>query len=281
MISRRLLVVGVVAVATSALGGTPARACPADGGGGGQALAVPAYFAPGEDWARLRGAGDAVGIAVANAANGPGRYDAGYATAIAAARRAGISVLGYVDTGYFGTTGLATRDGGTGHDAWAAQIAADIDTWYAYYGQAGLAGVFFDATLAVAGPDGQYVSWYRQLSDLAKGHGRHVLTVDNPGQAMDQAYLSAADILLTFEGDRAAYQGWQPPDWQRDADPGRLWHLVYDVPDRASLADTLALSRRRNAGYVYVTDRTLASNPWGALPGPDYWAAEVAATTPI
>src|SRR5262245_28370658 len=113
MIGRRLLVAGVAALAVGAVGGTPARACPA-GGSGGRRLAVPAYVAPGEDWARLRDAGGAVGIAVANAANGPGQYDAGYATAIAAARRAGISVLGYVDTGYFGTTGLATRDGGTG-----------------------------------------------------------------------------------------------------------------------------------------------------------------------
>jgi Spherulation-specific family 4 len=275
MVTGRLLVVTVAVLTVGTLGGT-AGACPP--AAKGQRLAVPAYFTPGEEWARLAGARPSVGIAVANAANGPGQYDPAYAAAVAAASRTGIRVLGYVDTGYLGTTGRPTRSGATDHDAWTAQIAADVDTWYAYYGRAGLAGVFFDATLAAAGPGNQYVRWYQEIGNEAKRHGRHVFTVDNPGQAPDRAYLSAADVLVTFEGDGAAYRDWQPPSWQRHVDRARLWHLVYDVPDRAALADTLALSRQRNAGYIYVTDRTLASNPWGALPGNDYWADEVNAT---
>jgi hypothetical protein len=58
-------------------------------------LGVPAYFLPGADWASLHS--PAVGHAILNPETGPGPH-AGYAAAVAAAQRAGVKVLGYVDT---------------------------------------------------------------------------------------------------------------------------------------------------------------------------------------
>ncbi|WP_173064194.1 spherulation-specific family 4 protein [Phytohabitans houttuyneae] len=108
----------------------------------GQRLAVPAYFYPGGDgaalWRRLTGPG--TGIAVANPFSGPGKTrDPNYGAAIAAAKAAGVTVLGYVPTGYLGTTGRATRLGDTAPAAWSAQVQQDIETWYRLHGGDGCA----------------------------------------------------------------------------------------------------------------------------------------------
>ena len=72
----------------------------------GMRLAVPAYFYPGQYWTQLGDAAPTVGLAVANPNSGPGSaLNTDYATAISNARHAGVKVIGYVDTGYFGTTG--------------------------------------------------------------------------------------------------------------------------------------------------------------------------------
>jgi hypothetical protein len=77
--------------------------------------------------------------------------------------------------------------------------------------------------------------------------------VDNPGGAVEQCYTSAADTLVTFEGTYASYVNWSPPAWESSASPSQLWHLVYDTPDENSMKNAIALSKARNAGYVYVT----------------------------
>jgi hypothetical protein len=83
-----------------------------------QKIAVPAYFVPGIPgtlWTPLTSSTPAVGIAVANVLNGPDfEAKTPYQSAIQAAHNAGIKVLGYVDTGYYGTTGLTTRLGLSG-----------------------------------------------------------------------------------------------------------------------------------------------------------------------
>lgn len=115
-----------------------------------QHLAVPAYFNPGGGpgstyWTQLDQSAPAVGISVANPGSGPGTaFDQSYANAVQAAAQAGIKVIGYVDTGYFGTTGRTTRGGQTSTSAWTTQVEGDVDDWYHWYGGYGLAGIFFD-----------------------------------------------------------------------------------------------------------------------------------------
>ncbi|WP_327106119.1 spherulation-specific family 4 protein [Nonomuraea glycinis] len=104
MFLRRAAVVAVLLLTSvSGLSGT----AHADSTPTGVSLAVPAYFAPGELWDRLADPG--VGIVVANPFSGPGKdADPAYAQAISDARAAGVTVLGYVATGYLGSTGRAT-----------------------------------------------------------------------------------------------------------------------------------------------------------------------------
>jgi spherulation-specific family 4 protein len=265
---RSIGVLAVALVAVTTLVGAASR--PAVARYPAQRLAVPAYFsAGGEYWGRLGDGGG--GLAVANLANGPGTaYDRRLAGAIRSASDAGIRVLGYVDTGYFGVTGRPTRAGATTIGAWRGQARADIDAWYSRYGGDGLAGVFFDRALADCGTGDAHVTLYTDLDRYAKDH-HGALTVDNPGRAPEECYARAADVLVTFEGTYADYRGWTAPGWELcPRGPVRFWHLVY-ATGAADVAEAMALSRQRNASFVYVTPDGLP-NPWDSLPA--YWNRE-------
>ncbi|MFF5224964.1 spherulation-specific family 4 protein [Dactylosporangium sp. NPDC000521] len=247
--------------------------------GVGQRLAVPAYFYPGGDgtalWQRLTGPG--TGIVVANPFSGPGKTrDPRYAAAIAAARAGGVTVLGYVPTGYLGTTGRATRLGQTTPAAWSAQVQQDIETWYRLYGGDGLGGIFFDEVQNVCGPDGAYARTYRALDEHTRAWHHGAFTVINPGIETEPCYADIGDVILTFEGTYDTYRQWKPPAWHRAMDPRRLWHLVHGTATLDQLDEAMRLSKQRNAGYVYVTPDVLA-NPWDSLPPPEYWTRELAA----
>ncbi|MFC7244117.1 spherulation-specific family 4 protein [Catellatospora aurea] len=270
----------LVTLLTAASAATPVQAAaPPDGIA--QQLAVPAYFYPGGDgaalWQQLNTPG--VGIAVANPFSGPGKTrDPNYAAAITAAKAAGVRVLGYVATGYLGSTGRATRLNETTPAAWAAQVQQDVATWYRLYGADGLGGIFFDEVQNVCGPQDAYIDTYRMLDRHTEKAHPGAFTVINPGIDTEPCYADAADVILTFEGAYETYLGWQPPSWHRALDPRKLWHLVHATDTTAQLANAVALSKERNAGYLYVTPDVLA-NPWDSLPPQDYWTQQLASAS--
>lgn len=239
-------------------------------------LAVPAYFYPGQYWTQLDDAAPTAGLAVANPDSGPGSAaNTDYATAISNAGRAGVTVIGYVDTGYFGTTGRTTRDGQTSTAAWTAQIESDVDSWYSWYGGAGLAGIFFDDGLNDCGTGNAHVQLYEDIRGYVQARSAGATVVDNPGTGADRCYTAAADTLVTFEGSYASYTTYQPPSWEASARPGQLWHLVYATP-QSDLDSAVTLARSRNVGYLYVTPDDLP-NPWDTLPADPYWTQELTA----
>ncbi|WP_067500404.1 spherulation-specific family 4 protein [Actinoplanes sp. TFC3] len=241
-----------------------------------QHIAAPAYFGSASPyWSQVNQSSPGLGVVIANPNNGPGTaFDQGYANVIRAAANSGVRVIGYVDTGYFGTTGRTTRTGQTTTAAWTTQSEADIDSWYAMYGSYGLAGIFFDDGL----PDCAHVSLYEAVNTYAKQHHPGAYTVDNPGTAADSCYASAADTIVMFEGTYATYTGWTAPAWELNStNPDKFWHLVYATPNQSDMANAMALSKQRNAGYIYVTPDDLP-NPWDTLPTGAYWADELART---
>jgi hypothetical protein len=243
-------------------------------GAGAQQLAVPAYFYPGSYWTQLDQAAPTVGLAVANPDSGPGSAaNPDYAAAIDAADGAGITVIGYVDTGYFGTTGRTTRGGQTSVAAWTSQIEADVNSWYSWYGDAGLAGIFFDDALNDCGPSNAHVNLYKDIRAYVDQRASGAIVVDNPGTGAEQCYTAAADTLVTFEGTYASYTTYQPPSWEASASPRQLWHLVYATPE-SNLDSAVTLAKSRNAGYLYVTPDDLP-NPWDTLPTGTYWSTEL------
>ncbi|GAA3677946.1 hypothetical protein GCM10022224_047520 [Nonomuraea antimicrobica] len=273
---------GAALLAAPLLATTPAHAADAvlD-----QQVAVPAYFLPSaptlDYWNQMNTAASKPGVLVANVGNGPDiQAKPAYTAALSAAHAAGIKVIGYVDTGYFGTTGNTTRLGSAATADWRAQVQSDINKWYEFYGSS-IDGIFFDQAQNACGPTTGSDTWadlYREATAYVKKHHPGATTIANPGVSPADCYQDAADILVTFEGSYSSYLNRQPPylpsAWEADYDPKRIWHLVYDVPDATALATVMNLSKANNAGYVYVTNDVLA-NPWDTLPS--YLSQEVTA----
>ncbi|WP_411120098.1 spherulation-specific family 4 protein [Streptomyces sp. 058-1L] len=239
---------------------------------------MPAYFYPGATWEQLTGSGPGVGLAVANPHNGPGTNEnEQYTETIKKANAAGAGVIGYVSTGYFGTSGTKTRSGSTSPDAWMKQIKADVDAWYRLYGDTGLGGIFFDEGTNECGPGDAYVERYIELRNYVEDkHGEEAVVVNNPGTGTEECYTVAADTLVTFEGSEDSYRADKPKAWERKVSGDKIWHLVYGVADEKRMREVITLSKKRNAGHVYVTpDALLENNPWDSLPPAAYWKSQL------
>jgi Spherulation-specific family 4 len=263
-----------------------------------QHLAVPAYMDPTADangWSQLRSAqSGTLGIVVVNVNNGPdSAVVPAWASEIRRMHATGTKVLGYVDTGYLGSVmtdhpdGLPTRTGQSGLDPWISQIEADVNAWYRFYGS-DIDGIFFDEGTGTCGPSARsdgYATQYELLTRYVKETHPGAMTALNPGTAVPRCYENSADVLVTFEGSYGNYTGtpkspsgaYQPLSWT-PADPDKIWHIVYGTATASEMQSVIALSKSRNAGYVYVTDGVLA-NPYDAVPSA-YWSQEQALTFP-
>lgn len=246
----------------------------------GQQLAIPAYIYPSgtgaTQWSSIASGAPNVGIAIANVVNGPGTsVDSNWATAIQNAHNAGVKVLGYVDTGYFGITGRLTRLRDTSTAAWLAQVEIDVNAWYRLYGS-NLDGIFFDDGLNTCGPttgSTAYSDLYGQINQYVKQYHNGALTVVNPGIDVPQCYENTADVLLRFEGSYTSYTTFTPNAWESGYDPHKFMDLVYSATS-AQMSDAINRSKNNGAGYVDVTDAGLP-NPYNTLPS--YWSSELAA----
>lgn len=235
---------------------------PPDGVTARQRIAVPSYFYPGSFWTQLDGAAPEAGLAVINPSSGPGiSCNPDYANQVKASESAGLSVVGYVYTQY------AARS--------LSQVEADVDTYYSCYPM--LDGIFFDQ----GSTDCTNLTYYQTLNAYVKAKGGEGLTVINPGTRTNECYMSAADVLVTFEGDYSTYvgSGYAQPGWVRNYSASRFWHLIYGAPDVASMQRAIRMSKQRRAGWVYVTPDALP-NPWDTLPDSFYWNAELRAVQP-
>jgi hypothetical protein len=272
----RAILVGVVVVCAGARAG----ASPALASAAAQRVAVPSYFYPGTYWSQLEaGVGQGVGLAIINPASGPA--DAviqDYVDQIAHSQAAGLTVLGYVDTAYGTRSPTAVKD--------------DIRDYYRWYG---VDGIFFDQTPNEVGACTQQ-AYYRDLYDHVKSLSGKRVVVINPGARTHECYITTADIMVNFESEYAAYRDWQLPgtawEWAYPAD--RFWHLVHTTAV-ADMPNAIALTKQRNAGWVYVTpdfieddpetpqveenpcddpattDKIEKCDPWDTLPPGSYW----------
>ncbi|WP_179817388.1 spherulation-specific family 4 protein [Allostreptomyces psammosilenae] len=218
----------------------------------GVAAGVPAYVHPllaPDDWDRLARPGAPLDWVVLNVADGPGtRVDRAYVETVAALRAAGVTVLGYLDTGY-----------GTRPSEELISDAARHLSWYR------VDGFFLDQVSS--GPE--RLNRYRGSAGALRALGARELVL-NPGVHPHPGYLQVADQVVTFEGPWSAYRWLQAPDWVADHPPERFCHLVYGVPHRY-LDAALRMCQWHGAGTALVTDRA-GTNPWEGLPG--YWDAE-------
>jgi hypothetical protein len=256
-------------------------------GSGDLVVSVPAYWSPSStpegvaDFRRLADAAGAVDIVVMNgpASAAPVPFDEETANTIRMLRRAGITVLGYVDSGYLGRTGMTTTrvsPGSADVADWVSQVRADVADWYDLYGWYGLGGVFIDQTLSSCGENEAYLGAYRDALDGAQqGNRGSMMVAMNPGTDTDECYTEIADVIVTFENTYEAYRSWTPPAWTRRYPVEQFWHLVYDAPTTEAMNATVDWAGQRQAGMIYVTDlpMTEARSQWDALPA--YWGEEL------
>ena len=243
-----------------------------------QQVAVPAYISPVSDrsaWDRLFAADcGSVGLVVANPASGPGAGpDPAWLDVMTRAHASGKKVLGYVDSGYLGRTGKATRGGAAAPADWQAQIESDVAHWYQWYPGV-VDGIFLDQGDSQCGAGDAVAARYRAIDDaVAKAHPG-ATTALNAGMPVPRCFEDAADVLVTYENNLSDYAtgAYRGLDWT-PADPAKVWHIVHGVP-ADQVDDVAATARSRGAGWVYATDDGLP-NPYDTLPAGGYWRDEV------
>jgi hypothetical protein len=268
---------------------------PARAGGSGyggrapQRLGVPAYWpAATPDGAaafdRLVDAASTVDTVIVNgAASGPADpFDPALAAAIARLADEGVTVLGYVDSGYLGRSGAATtrvNPGSTAMSDWQAQAVRDSRTWYRLYGAYGLGGIFLDQTLATCGDGHEYVDAYGEVTGAVWRRNPDAMIAINPGVSVEECYTDVTDVIVMAENTLEGYRSWTPPAWVYDHPASTFWHLVHATPTAEHMIEVVTLAHQRNGGYVFVTDAVIdpAGGPWNALPAQPYWSAQLAA----
>jgi Spherulation-specific family 4 len=220
-------------------------------------IVIPMYIYPfpaGSDWTRL--AAPPVTTIILNPNSGPGSVvDSNYLSATSAAHAKGIQVIGYVDTNY-GAIATAT-------------VESQVDTYYTWYA---VDGIFFDR----ADNTSANVSYYTTLYSYVKAKTTGARTVVlNPGTQTIEGYMSACDLICTFEGDAATYlkSYVTNPAWIANYAATRFWHIIFGISDLPTLNTVYLNAQIRNAGCLYCSTRTLASNPYAALPTAPFWNA--------
>lgn len=258
--SRPVTAVVIVAVlALAAAAGITAGLT--SGGSGGSArcqrLFVPAYFTQGI-WSQATASKPAPSAMILNPATGLGAGsapDPSYQAVVKQAQAAGTTILGYSST----DNGLRP----------IAQIEADVRNYKAWYG---VTGIFLDVVNGVAGE----LSYYQHLASYVHRIIPGSSVWLNPGIYPDQQYMSVGNVVMVFEGTYAQYRNIQVPGWAHDFPAARFANTIYGASSTSQANSAISLSRSRNAGYVYVTNRA-GSNPYDALPS--YWSSEDSAIT--
>ncbi|MEQ1742315.1 MAG: spherulation-specific family 4 protein [Candidatus Nitrotoga sp.] len=226
-------------------------------------ILLPAYFYPSSDsnqsfWDEMTAAAGQVSItAIMNPDSGPGlSVNSDYTTAVDAFRAAGGKVVGYAHTSY----GARSQ----------ADVLSAVASYSSFYN---IDGIFLDEMSNTSGDLAYYQSLYNSIKSTNPGYR----IFGNPGTNTLESYLTAADVLVTFEN-QTGYDAFTPDTWTSNYTADHFAHLLYNVTDETAMLANVALAADRNVGYLYITDDTLP-NPWDTLP--HYWDAEVSAVSAI
>jgi hypothetical protein len=215
---------------------------------GGPFYIYPTYFDDGGGtWATLQAASPYFALTFVNVDSGPGGSpNADFTAQLSQLRAAGVTCLGYVATNY-GAGDVPTIEG-------------QIDDWYTFYN---VDGILFDEVSIDTGDQPFYLNLYNYVK--AKTTGLRIVVI-NPGITPDESYMDACDIVSIFEGDIGQYRAFTNPSWAINYPSNRFMHVVFACYSEQMRDEALSLTRANRAGYVFITDDTLA-NPYDTLPG--------------
>jgi Spherulation-specific family 4 len=224
-------------------------------------LWVPAYyypFGPGlREWNRLiESAKSAPIVAIVNPASGPGDHvDTNFAAILPRARKAGITLVGYIGTQY-------TRKP-------LATVREEVETFLRFYPD--IQGFHFDEQSSDARGVDYYAELYRYVHRRIPG----ALVLTNPGTSCEAGYASrpASDVICLFERERG-FGEFKPPTWISRFPGSQFCVQAHKVETEEQMKDSLLRAARLKIGYVFITD-DVGPNPYDRLPS--YWDAEVEA----
>ena len=214
--------------------------------------AIPAYYGPGTYWDQsvattikpaimimdvtTQGAGTSVNAALVAAAD--------------AARAAGISLYGYIDTTYGARA--------------AVDVMTEVTNWGNWYG---VTNFFLDQVQ----PDSAGVSYYTTVAANIRAAVPGTSILLNQGTDMIEAYAAIGDILIPYENTGAGYLAYTQPAWMDNYPANRFYHIVHTAAS-GNLASYVAHAKTMNVGYLYITD-DCGANPYDTLPA--YWDTEL------
>jgi Spherulation-specific family 4 len=224
---------------------------------------VPLYTYPSDSsWSALIQAKESYPsvpvIAIINPDSGPGNAeDPNYATGIADLESAGITVLGYVATGY-GTSsysGLSNIEG---------QVS-DYKSWYQ-----DIQGIMFDEMSNSAAEQSYYQTLANYVSSLGMG-----FTAGNPGTTVATELMGIFDLLNIYENPGMPVASNINQYYSSFGNAG-LSYIAYGVSSLPPQSTLQALDSY--VSYIYVTNLG-GANPYDGLPS--YFAAELAALATV
>ncbi|MGI0102787.1 MAG: spherulation-specific family 4 protein, partial [Nitrosotalea sp.] len=210
---------------------------------------------------------------IVNPADGPGRkpptcvYQGNpldnltqdYQFGIGNLTRAGIVVLGYVDT-INDTTGIQKQYG---------QVTQEIDTWTICY--PGIQGMLLDDMQTWPFTTGN-LTYYQNLTNYI--HDKKLqYSFGNPGTDVDPQFLDTVDVMNIFENGTlpqdSILQG--ASDWHLRYDKSHFMFVAYNQP---ALPNAIWIQKEAPyVKYMFFTNYTLP-NPWSSIPS--YLSTELA-----
>ncbi len=207
-------------------------------------IMIPLYTYPGASWsavAAIKQANPGVPvIAIINPNSGPGASaDPNYVAGIRSLQAAGVTVLGYVPTGY---TARSTSQ--------VQSMVMDYKNWYP------VTGIFFDEMANTAGSEG----YYSALNAYAKSVG-FTFTVGNPGADTMPSYVGTMDTIVIYENQGLPVAS-SLAGWHTSYAKGNFAMMAYGVP---AVDPAYPSTTSQYVGYIYITDESLP-NPYNGLP---------------
>jgi hypothetical protein len=207
-------------------------------------IMIPLYTYPGSTWTNViavQNANPGVPIvAIINPNSGPGAtMDPNYVSGILSLQAAGVTVIGYVPTGY-GSRSISDVE----------SMVNDYKSWYP------VTGIFFDEMANVAG----YEGYYSALNAYAKSLG-FTYTVGNPGADTIPSYIGTVDTIVIYENQGlpslSTLEG-----WHSDYGKANFAMMAYGVQN---INQSYPSTASPHVGYIYITNAELP-NPYDALP---------------
>ncbi|OIO14958.1 hypothetical protein AUJ73_01465 [Candidatus Gottesmanbacteria bacterium CG1_02_37_22] len=198
-------------------------------------------------------------VAIVNPHSGPGvcstsNPDSNYKNNMQVLRNAGVTMVGYVATGYGSKL--------------SNNVKNEIDQYANCFD---VKGIFFDEVNGNA----SFLNYYKELYNYVKSKSNFDLVVINPGQNIDEVFLkeNTFDIAVIYEDYANNWSSYNPPSFISNYPNNHFAALIHSTANDVQTMKTYIDSAlNRNIGYVYITNDSLP-NPWDSLP--PYWQNEI------